>query len=195
MNKIKKIRLFLLLSFSVTLTIILVSTATYFPSIYSEYDENDNNFGKFFTSPILSIQKANSGTISQINSTAYLLQLIDVSDKTVSFKDRPNRNVTSLSTEYFVDVWDMLKGAEESYAKVPPNAALILDEIQKEEIQQDTVVIELYSPVYDKDTKIKYDFKVVDNSTFSELPLDFGQSSLLIDGFYAGNVNNSIRIT
>jgi len=184
-NKIKKIRLFLLLSFSFALTIIPVNTATSFPSIYSEYDVNDNNLGKFFTSPILSLQQANSGTISQINSTAYLLQLNDVSDKTVSFKDRPNRNVTSLTTEYFVDVWDMLKGAEESYAKVPPNAALIVDEIQKGEIQQDTFVIELYSPVYNKDTKIlKYDFTVVDNSTFSELLLDIGHSALLIDGGY-----------
>lgn len=193
-NKIKKIRLFLLLSFSFALTIILVSTATSFPSIYSEYDVNDNNLGKFFTSPILSMQQANSGTISQINSTAYLLQLNDVSDKTVSFKDRPDRNVTSLTTEHFVDVWDMLKGAEESYAKVPPNAALIVDEIQKGELQQDTFVIELYNPVYDKDTKIlRYDFTVVDNSTFSDLPLDIGQSSLLIDGGYAGQSHGSTR--
>ena len=69
-----------------------------------------------------------------------------------------------------------------------------LDEIQKGEIQQDTVVIELYSPVYDKDTKIlNYDFRVVDNSTFSDLPLDFGQSSLLIDGAYSGQTHGSTR--
>ena len=55
------------------------------------------------------------------------MQLNEISDKTVSFQDRPNRNVSSLSTKYFVDVWDMLKGGEESYAKVPPNAALIVD--------------------------------------------------------------------
>ncbi|MFB5601173.1 MAG: hypothetical protein ACE5SW_13210 [Nitrososphaeraceae archaeon] len=195
MNKIKNTKLFVLLSFSVALTtIILVSTTTSIQSIYSEDDINGKNLGKFFTSPILSLQQANYGTISQINSTDYLLQLNDISDKTVSIKDRPNRNVTSLSTEYFVDVWDMLKGAEESYTKVPPNAALIVDEIQKGEIQQDTFVIELYNPVYDKDAKIlRYDFTVVDNSTFSDLPLDIGQSSLLIDGGYAGQSHGSTR--
>ncbi|MDR4512067.1 MAG: hypothetical protein MRJ93_10240 [Nitrososphaeraceae archaeon] len=195
MNKIKNIKLFVLLSFSVTLTtIILVSTTTSIQSIYSEDDINGKNLGKFFTSPILSLQQASSGTISQINSTAYLLQLNDVSDKTISFKDRPYRNVTSLSTEYFVDVWNMLKGAEESYAKVPPNAALIVDEIQKGELEQDTVVIELYNPVYNEDTKIlRYDFTVVDNSTFSDLPLDIGQSALLIDGAYAGQSHGSTR--
>ncbi len=122
MNKIKNFRLLCLLSFSFVITTILVSTGTSFQSIYSEDDINDNNLGKFFTSRILNIQQANSGTISEINSTAYLLQLNDVSDKTVSLKDIPNRNVTSLTTQHFVDVWDMLKGAEESYAKVPPNA-------------------------------------------------------------------------
>lgn len=61
---------------------------------------------KFVTSPILSIQQANFGTISKVNSTAYLLQSYDTSDNT-------NRNVT-LQGKYFVNVWDMLNGAEES---------------------------------------------------------------------------------
>ncbi|MGD1836685.1 MAG: hypothetical protein ACPKPY_01330 [Nitrososphaeraceae archaeon] len=186
MNKIKDKRLFLLFSFSVIIiTIVLVTTSiSSLQIVYSEDEIEDNNIGKFFTSPILSIQQAKSGSISEINSSTFVLELNDISAKTVSFTDRSDRNVKSITTEHFIDVWEMLKGAEESYAKVPPNAALIFEDAKEE---QEIFVIELYRPEYNEDKKIlNYDFKVIDNSTFSDLPLDFGQASLLIDGGYGG---------
>ena len=102
-------------SFSIIIitTILLITTLiSPLQIVYSEDEIEDNNIGKFFTSPILSIQQAKSGSISEINSSAYVLELDDISVKTVSFTDRPDRNVKSITTEHFVDVWNMLKGAE-----------------------------------------------------------------------------------
>ncbi|MGD1837810.1 MAG: hypothetical protein ACPKPY_07105 [Nitrososphaeraceae archaeon] len=181
MNKIKNIRLLLLLIFSVAITTVLVTTTTLSSQIvYSEDETNDSNIGKFFTAPILSIQQANSGSISEINSTAYLLQLNDISDKTVSFADRPDRIVEARNTFDFIGNWSTLIGAYTSYAEVPPNAALIFDD---EQMVQETFVIELYNPIYDMDKNtLKYDFTIVDNSTLDDLPLDIGHTALIIDG-------------
>ena len=52
---------------------------------------------KFFA-----IQHAQSGSISEINATAYTLELNEVSDKTILFSDRPDRIVTSISTFEFI---------------------------------------------------------------------------------------------
>ncbi|MGD1838906.1 MAG: hypothetical protein ACPKPY_12725 [Nitrososphaeraceae archaeon] len=183
MNKIRNTRLSFIFSFLVVIKIILVTTTTL--SSHTAYSENnkvnDINIGKFFTSPVLSIQQANSGLISEINSTTYLVRLNDVSDKTVSFADRPDGFVEARNTSDFIGNWSILIGAHTSYAEVPPNAALIVDD--KKGLQE-IFVIELYNPVYDNDENIlKYDFTVVDNSTFDKLPLDIGHSALIIDGF------------
>ena len=55
---------------------------------------------KFFA-----IQHANSGSITEINDTAYSLELNDVSDKTILFSDRPDRIVISESTSDFTGNW------------------------------------------------------------------------------------------
>jgi hypothetical protein len=50
----------------------------------------------------LTIQSAQSGSLAQINETAYTLELDNVSDSTILFSDRPDRIVTSVSTSDFV---------------------------------------------------------------------------------------------
>ena len=48
---------------------------------------------------------------------------------------------------------------------------------------QETVVIELYNPVYNIDSKtLNYDFIILDNATLDNLPRDIKHSALLIDG-------------
>ena len=48
-------------------------------------NSNENNELKF-----IAIQNAHSGSVSEINSTSYLLQLDDLSDKIILFSDRPH---------------------------------------------------------------------------------------------------------
>jgi hypothetical protein len=126
----------------------------------------------------LAIQTAQSGTLSQINATAYTLELRNVSDKTILFSDRPVRLVTSQSTSDFVGNWSQ---GEDSFAADPPNAALVLDD---EEQRQELAVIELYNPEYDSGANtLKYDI-IPENATASslmELPFQFVQSTLVID--------------
>ena len=204
MNKIKNIRLLLLLIFSVAITTALVTTTTLSSQIvYSEDKIDDNNFGKLFGAPGLSIQQANSGVISKINSTSYLLELEDVSEKTITLADGPDefyylfeledvsektitlgnesdRFVKSRSTFDFTENWSNLIGVHSTYGEAPPNAALIFD---NEKGIQEIYVTELHNPVYNIDQKtLKYDFTILDNSTFDNLPMNIGHSALIIDG-------------
>ncbi|MGD1838499.1 MAG: hypothetical protein ACPKPY_10645 [Nitrososphaeraceae archaeon] len=101
MNRIESKRLVLFFSFSITIitTIGLITTSISPLQIaYSEDKLYDNNFGKFFGAPGLSIQQANSAVISEINSTTYSLQLNNVSDKTISLAEIPDRIIQA---EYF----------------------------------------------------------------------------------------------
>jgi hypothetical protein len=72
-----------------------------------------------------------------------------------------------------------------SFAIDPPNAVLVLDDEQQ---KQDLAVIELYNPVYDLQAKtLNFDI-TVEKATLPliDLPLKFGQSTLVID---QGNYN------
>ena len=127
---------------------------------------------KFFA-----IQHAQSGSLSEINETAYSLELNEVSDKTILFSDRPDRIVKSISTSEFIGNWPV---GEDSYAIDPPNAVLVVDE--QEGQQQDVAVIELFNPVYDSGKMIlKYE-ATPDNATSIELPGEFGQTTIVVDG-------------
>lgn len=122
----------------------------------------------------LALQHAQSGAISEINATTYTLELNEVSDKTILFSDRPDRIVTSISTNDFVGNWS---AGEDSFAEDAPNAVLVVDDTE----EQGTVIIELFNPVYDeKKNTLKYDV-TPDNATSIELPSEFGQSTLVID--------------
>ena len=182
MDRIKNKRIVLFFSFSITIitTIGLITTSISPLQIaYSEDKLYDNNFGKLFGAPGLSIQQANSAVISEINSTTYLLQLNNVSDQTISLAERPDRIIQVVSTFDIIENWSTLIGAYSTYGESPPNAVLIFD---KQGVQ-DIFVIELYNPIYDKDKKVlNYDFTILDNSTLNDLPLDIEHSTLIIDG-------------
>ena len=127
---------------------------------------------KFFA-----IQHAQSGSLSEINETAYSLELIDVSDKTILFSDRPDRIVKSISTSDFSGNWST---GEDSFVIDAPNAVLVIDELEK----QEEVVVELFEPVYDYDANILiYNFNYL-NNTMDKLPSEFGQSTLIIDASF-----------
>ena len=123
-----------------------------------------------------SIQTAQSGSLSQINDTAYTLELNDVSDKTILFSDRPDRIVTPVNTSDFVGGWSSMA---DSFAIDPPNIALVVDTVDAS--QQETALVELFNPVYDEgDKTLKYDI-ISENATSIDLPNEFGHSTLVID--------------
>ena len=124
---------------------------------------------KFFA-----IQHANSGSLSAINETSYLLELNDVSDKTILFSDRPDRIVKSISTSNFIGNWST---GDDSFAIDAPNSVLVVDE----QGGQNVTIVELFNPVYDSDKKaLKYDV-IPYNATSIELPNEFGQTMMVID--------------
>ena len=137
----------------------------------SSNNQTADHIPKFFA-----IQHAQSGSLSEINETAYSLELNDVSDKTILFSDRPDRIVKSISTFDFMGNWST---GEDSFAIDAPNAVLVVDE--QERVQQDVAIIELFSPVYDSDKKtLKYDM-TPDNATSIDLPSEFEQTTIVID--------------
>ena len=120
------------------------------------------------------IQYANSGSISEINSTAYLLEFSGVSDKTILFSDRPDRIVLSMNTSNYIDNW---KSGKDSFELDPPNAVLVLDELKVQEI----IIVELSNPVYDHENeRLKYDV-TPDNSTVIDISGEFGKNTIVID--------------
>ena len=163
------------LSILLVISLIPVLMPSVTNNVYGE-DTTDSKEPKF-----IAIQHAESGLIAEINETAYSLELNDVYDKTILFSDMPNRIVTSLSTSDFIKNWSV---GEDSYAIDPPNAAIVVDE---QEGKQDVAIVELFNPVYNADTKtLKYE-ATPDNATMIELPEDFEQTTMIIDG--GGNCN------
>ena len=137
----------------------------------SSNNQTADHVPKFFA-----IQHAQSGSLSEINETAYSLELNDVSDKTILFSDRPDRIVTSVSTSDFMGNWST---GEDSFAVDAPNAVIVVDEQDRQ--QQDVAIVELFTPIYDSEKKtLKYDV-TPDNSTSIDLPQEFGQTTIVID--------------
>ncbi|HJU79077.1 MAG TPA: hypothetical protein VJ599_05885 [Nitrososphaeraceae archaeon] len=147
-------------------------------SFFSTGFAQQGQFGTSVQSPqFLAIQHAQSGTISEINSTSFLLQLNDLADKSILFSDRPDRVVVTQGNQDFIGNWT---SGQESLRIDPPNAVLVTDD-QKE----DTIEIELYNPKYENEgKKISYDFTLLGNTTaISDLPKKLGKSVLIIDSF------------
>ena len=150
----------------------IVAITTLLNSIYAQEENTTEHVPKFFA-----IQHAQSSSISEINDTAYSLELNDVSDKTILFSDRPDRIVKSISTVDFIGNWST---GEDSFAVDAPNAVLVVDE---QEGKQEIVIIELFDPIYDSDKKtLKYNV-TPDNATSIDLLGEFGQTTLVIDAF------------
>ncbi|MGD1834982.1 MAG: hypothetical protein ACPKQO_04605, partial [Nitrososphaeraceae archaeon] len=138
--------------------------------VYGQEENVTDHVPKFFA-----IQHAQSGSISEINETAYTLKLNDISDKTILFSDKPDRIVMSVSTSDFIGNWST--GAD-SFAVDAPNAVLVVDSNND---KQDTIIVELFNPVYDSEKKaLKYN-ATLDNTTSIELQSEFGQTTLIID--------------
>ena len=138
-------------------------------NVYAEENATDSKESKFFV-----IQHAQSGSLSEINETAYSLELNEISDTTILFSDIPDRIVKSISTSDLVGNWTT---GENSFVLDPPNAVLVVDESEK----QDIAIIELFNPVYGVDTKaLKYD-TIPDNATSVDLQSEFGQTTMIID--------------
>jgi hypothetical protein len=158
----------------------MISTISVFVGIsllMTEVFAQQGETGTNIESPqFLAIQHAQSGTISDINSTSYTLQLNDLADKTILFSDRPNRIVVTETTRDFVGNWT---SGEDSFKIDPPNAALVV----LTDDQDDVFEIELFNPTYDEDENaIRYDFSVLGNATSSpDLPPNLGKSVLIID--------------
>ena len=150
-------------------TLLVITTATSSDPVYAQ-ENSTEHVPKFFA-----IQHAQSGSLSEINETAYTFELNDVSDETILFSDRPDRIVTSVSTSDFIGNWSV---RPDSFAVDAPNAVLVVDE---QEGEQDVAIVELFSPVYDSDKKVlKYDV-TPDNTTSIELPSEFEKTTVVID--------------
>ncbi|MDP9490253.1 MAG: hypothetical protein M3P28_08680 [Thermoproteota archaeon] len=89
------------------------------------------------------------------------------------FSDRPDRIVTSISTDNYIGNWS---SGLDSFATNAPNAVLVVDEKEG----QKTAIIELFNPVYDENKKtLKYEISV--ENTPIDLVDEFGRSTLVID--------------
>ena len=162
----KNNNLTLLILLSALSIIVIVTTMT---SVYAQENTTDH-VPKF-----LAIQHAQSGSLLEINETAYSLELNDVSDKTILFSDRPDRIVKSISTSDFIGNWST---GEDSFAVDAPNAVVVVDE---QEGKQDVAIVELFTPIYDSEKMaLKYDV-TPDNATSIDLSREFGQTTIVID--------------
>ena len=124
----------------------------------------------------LSIQNAKSGSISQINATAYTLVLSNVANKTIQFSDRPERVVETVSTSDFVGNWS---ADQNSFSADEPNDALIVENTQTHQLE--TAIVESFNPVYDMATNSLTYTIMAENGTSIDLPSQFEQSILVTD--------------
>ncbi|HZD34800.1 MAG TPA: hypothetical protein VE130_06305 [Nitrososphaeraceae archaeon] len=141
------------------------------------------------TTEFLSIQNAQSGSLSQINETAYTLELNGVANKTIMFSDRPERIVETVSTADFVGNWS---AGPNSFAVDAPNDALIVENTQTGNLE--TAVIESSNPVYDTATNTLIYTITGENGTSIDLPSEFGQTVLVIDGTIQTNGAHPMHI-
>ena len=125
----------------------------------------------------LAIQNAKSGSIHQINETAYTLQLNNIPPITVLFSDRPDRIVITVSTSDFDGNWT---AGRNSFSSDPPNDALLVENIDKSQLE--TIVISSFNPLYDDyDNTLNYAI-VAKNSTIPlALQRAIGNLILVID--------------
>ena len=158
------------LTFAMLLSIPLgITVTTSSDPVYAQ-ENSTEHVPKF-----LAIHHAQSGSLSEINATTYSLELKDISDKTILFSDRPDRIVKSISTSDFIENWST---GVDSFAVDIPNAVIVVND---KEGQQNTAIIELFSPIYDSE-KMTLNYEVIpDNATSIKLPDEFGQTTLIID--------------
>jgi hypothetical protein len=117
----------------------------------------------------------------------YTLTLSGVGSGTIAFSDRPERIVTLVPMQQFLDGLGFTPNN-------PPNAALVAMRAGDDMSDQEVLVVELFSPAYDAASGIlTYKARVLEdygaiglaglapNQTDSELPESFAGGTLLID--------------
>ena len=130
------------------------------------------------TGEFMSIQNAKSGSISPINTTAYKLELNNISNETILLSDRPERIVETVSTSDFVGNWT---SGPNSFAIDAPNDVLIAENTQTGKLE--TIIIASFNPVLDTTSNtLSYIIVVEDATTSINLLGEFGHSVLVIDG-------------
>ena len=150
-----------------------IVTANVSPNIQINNDSDTTNF--------LFIQSALSGSLVPTtnnnagNSTSnqkYILTLNNVSSSTMAFSDRPQRIVSPFDTQTFVNDWNI---GQDSFKSDPPNAALVLNNDNREKI----IVFELFNPQYNKEKKtIEYNVMKLDIPSSKKIILsDIGTKS------------------
>jgi len=102
--------------------------------------------------------------------------LNNVANETILFSDRPERIVTTVSTNDFVGNWST---GSNSFAADAPNDALIVENTETGELE--TAVIESLNPVYDTTANTLTYTITAENATSINMPSEFGQTVLVID--------------
>jgi hypothetical protein len=180
MSKVGLVIFMILVLSSVTLSLFVFNQLDWIQNVQAQQQQQQNNSNNMTGAKFLIIQGAQSGLLSEVNATTSTVELRNVSDKTILFSERPDRIVSSVNTTDFIDNWS---SGQDSFAADPPNAVLVLDDIEQ---SQDLAIIELYNPEYDSEANtLSYDI-TAENATATAtspigLPSEFGQSTLVID--------------
>ena len=148
-----------------------------------EAQENATESNKSSVPKFIAIQHSQSGSINEINSSSYSLELNNVSDRTILFSDRPDRIVTSVTTDNFIGNWSV---GSDSFTVDPPNAVLVIDDVEG----QNDIILELVNPLYNFDKRtLIYEIKT---ETIIPTSLrEFGSTTLIIDASVGIGMSNS----
>jgi len=105
------------------------------------------------------------------SSSGGTLTLIGLSPSTLYFSDRPKRVVGHMTTEQFVDGWDV---GDNSFASDPPNA--VLSFVESGENRPEDCVVVLRNPTIDGDN-LSYAIEELEGA----VPVSTGACTLFID--------------
>ena len=138
--------------------------------VYAQENGTISEDSRFFV-----LRHANSGAISEINETTFLLVLNDISNKTILFSDKPELIVTFVTTPEFIGNWTL--GTQDSSVH-RPNTFLFINELEG---NQNKVISELFNPIYNSNKNTLTYYMIQDNTTSIDLPSKFGESTLVVD--------------
>jgi len=138
--------------------------------VYAQENATNSEDSRFFA-----LRHANSGSISEINETTFILELNDISNKTILFSDKPELMITFVTTPDFIGNWTL--GTEGS-AVDRTSTFLLIDELEG---KQNEVIRELFNPIYNSNKKTLTYYITPDNATSIDLPSKFGESTLVVD--------------
>ena len=143
----------------------------YLPNVVYAYENaTSSKDTRFFVS-----RHANSGSISKINGTTFILELNDISNKTILFSDKPELIVTFVTTTAFIGNRTLGTGGS---ALDRPNTFLLIKELEGEQNERTK---ELFNPIYNSNRRTLTYYISPDNTTSIDLPIKFGESTLVVN--------------